>query len=122
MSYSLTVADQFNLDNSMFVIDKQEDGTYAGTSEFWDICMMLDLNPIDNVLDIGLFDSMEITKSPIDLFIDDYILKNGHPDLGLSEDQLEDIDADSMQDLLYDWYRNTFSNLGDIDGDPISLI
>lgn len=122
MSYSLTVADQFNLDNSMFVIDKQEDGTYAGTSEFWDVCMMLDLNPIDNLLDIRLFDGMEFKKSPIDLFLDEYILNNGHPDLGLSEDQLEDIDADSMQDLLYDWYRDTYCNTGDTDGDPISLI
>lgn len=122
MSYSLTVADQFTLDNSMFVLYKQEDGTYASTSEFWDVCMMLDLNPIDNVLDIGLFDGMEIVKSPIDLFIDEYILENGHPNLGLSKTDLEELDAESYQDLLYDWYRSTYANLGDIDGDPISLI
>jgi hypothetical protein len=45
VNYTLTVEDQFALNNSMFVLDKQEDGDYEGTSQFLDVCMMLGLNP-----------------------------------------------------------------------------
>jgi len=125
----------FAIDNSMFVVDGSYHEGYVYDEDIFfmlgleihkDYCFVgasSEVNCIwDYVLDAGLYSNVEFKKSSIDLFIDRYISINGHPDLGLSEEDLQDIDPESYQDLLYDWYRDTYSNLGDTDGDPISLI